>query len=177
VTTEGDRLGEIPIPRRVVAVAVLADALAVGRLDTVDEAVRQLLNRRHVKRKAIPVGAGGVVLRHEQAVVDPEVGIGVRAVHLLKPHPDQHVLRAVGRLPEDMFPAARNARRVGFDVVVGELDVLPLAAGQHLRCELVDRFGGLDAFHQGGDSVIGERNLADGVLVLNDQIAAGKLVE
>ncbi len=177
MTPEGDRLGEITVPRRVIAVAVLADTLAVGGLDAVDELVWQVLDRRHVEREPIPVGAGGVVLRHEQTVVDPEVGVGVGAIHLLKAHADEHVLRAVSSLSENMFSAALDARRADFDVVLGELHIVPLAAGQHLRCELVDRLGGLDAGHQRVDGVVGERDLADGVLALDNEITAVELVE
>jgi len=123
----------------------------VGGLDALDEAVGKILHRRHVEGEAIPVGAGGVVLGHEQTVVDPEVGVGVGAVHLLKAHPDQHVLHAVGGLSEDVLAAALDSRRVGFDVVGAELHVRPLAAGQQLRRESVDRLDGLDALHQRGD--------------------------
>ena len=77
------------------------------------------------------------------------------ALHLLESHADEYVFDAIGGLSEDVFAATLDARRVGRDVVLGELDVLPLAAGQQFGGEPIDRLGGFDALHQGGHSLVG----------------------
>ncbi|ESS06363.1 MAG: hypothetical protein A07HB70_01082 [uncultured archaeon A07HB70] len=152
-------------PRRVVAVAVLADALAVGSRDAVDQVLRQAVGRRHVERELVPVCARRVVLWHEQAVVDPELRVGVWALHLAEAHPDQHLLDALCGLAQDVDPTALDVGGVGLDVVGTELDVAPLAGGQQVGRQPVDRLGGLDALHQRRHARVSERQRPHGPLV------------
>jgi len=102
-----------------------------------------------------------MILRHEQAVVDPEVRVDVGSVHLLEPHPDEGVFDALGGLAQDVDLAALDLFGVSFDVVFREFDVFPLRRSSGAPGDLADCLGGLDARHQLRDGALGQRDFAD----------------
>ena len=104
----------------------------VDRRDASKEVRRRWLPFDPFHGKRVVDRTGGVVLRHEQGIVVPELRFEERTLGLLEPEPDQDLLELLEPGDVRVRSGARHVRHRRSNIVRSERSVLPGSRTQHL---------------------------------------------